>query len=293
MVSLKLNKFSLSCIFLITISAPLTVFSQPSNHSVFGQFELNIGSRPAVPYLPLDNYNTSLTDSGTGSQYTVPVSRHHIIPFNVLRAFYNRVSQQNALTRTRGFWGIFSDNLVHYASAGGSNCQIMGIDLVDAANLAEGQGLGITTGGGSSMAPGFDTFEQFYAWLPGNLFIGPNNRSDDPSNMFESNVRVVVGDENFNILSRTYNNMIRYNNGDNSVLNSITSDLSRIAKRTTVYSLRAGDWEFVNGKYRLRTTSKFSVQTVDKNIRYSNDNTCDSFRPNLKSLLIHSVINDD
>lgn len=293
MLSLKINKFSLRCVLLIAISAPLTVFSQPSYNSVFGQFELNIGSRPAVPYLPLNNYNTNLTDSGTGSQYTVPVSRHHIIPFNVLRAFYNRVSQQNALTQTRGFWGVFSNNLVYYASAGGSNCQIMGSDLVDAANLAEGQGLGITTGGGSSLAPGFDTFEQFYAWLPGNLFIGPNNRSDDPTNGFESNARVVVGDENFNILSRTYNNMIRYNNGDNSVLNSITSDLSRIANRRTVYSLRADDWEFVNGSYRLRTTGKFTSQADDINKNYSNGNTCESFRPNLKSLLIHSVINDD
>lgn len=293
MVSLKINKLSLRCVLLITMSAPLTVFSQPSNNSVFGQFELNIGSRPSVPYLPLNNYNTSLTDSGTGSQYTVAVSRHHIIPFNVLRAFYNRVSQQNALTQTRGFLGVFSNNLVYYASAGGSNCQIMGNDLVDAANLAEGQGLGITTGGGSSMAPGFDTFEQFYAWLPGNLFIGPNNRSDDPMDRFESNARVVVGDENFNILSRTYNNMIRYNNGDNSLLNSITSDLSRIANRRTVYSLRAGDWEFVNGKYRLRTTGKFTDPADDINKNHYNGNTCESFRPNLKSLLIHSVINDN
>lgn len=293
MFSLKINKISLRCVLLIAISAPLTVFSQPSHNSVFGQFELNIGSRPAVPYIPLNNYNTNLTASGTGSQYTVPVSRHHIIPFNVLRAFYNRVSQQNALTQTRGFLGVFSNNLAYYASAGGSNCQIMGIDLVDAANLAEGQGLGITTGGGSRLAPGFDTFEQFYAWLPGNLFIGPNNRSDDPSDGFESNARVVVGDENFNILSRTYNNMIRYNNGDNSVLNSITSDLSRIANRRTVYSLRADDWEFVNGKYRLRTTGKFTSQADDVNKTYSNGDTCESFRPNLKSLLIHSVINDD
>lgn len=161
-------------------------------NDIHGSFALNINYRPAVPYPALDNFNARLTESGRGPSYTVEVSRHHIIPFNLLRNFYNRVSENNRLTNLSGFLNTYSDNVRLYASSNGIDCSRLGNDLFNAGNLAQGQSTGWTISGGGGMPYGFDTFEQFYAWLPGNLFIGPNNRSDDPSEGFESNAHVMA-----------------------------------------------------------------------------------------------------
>ncbi|AZC39470.1 hypothetical protein C4K37_5105 [Pseudomonas chlororaphis subsp. piscium] len=257
---------------------PAFALSQPENQFPAGGYNLVIEARPSVPYPGLDNYNVDLTASGVGPNYTVSVSRHHIIPFNVLRLFYNRVVENNALANARGFFGTYANNVRFYAQANGINCDSLGDDLITAANIAQAQGYGIVHGSGNDNAPGFDTFEQFYAWIPGNLFIGPNNRSDDPHDGFESGAGVVVGSGTFSILSRLYSNMNRYNNGDDSVLNAIVVDLTKIASHKKIYTLRAEDWEFIGGKYRLRKLEPEFNNNADIDSDYYSDK-CDNEQP--------------
>lgn len=263
--------------------------AQPDNFPV-GEFELNIGVRPSVPYPIMDNYNQSLTGHGVGPSYTVTVSRHHIIPFNALRSFYNRVSERNRLRNLSGFFNSYSNNLYLYAGSNGVDCARLGNDLIDAGNLAQSQSYGLVRAGGNNSALGFDTFEQFYAWLPGNLFIGPNNRSDDPGEGFESNAAVVVGTANFDILSRAYGNILLYlSNNDDSLLNSISADLTRISQRQNVYSLNPESWEYINGKYRLSNQRKLlSNNPPDDKAKYSDE--CTGMSPTFKNILHATVL---
>lgn len=282
------NKIKICTIFLLCFHSELG-FSQPNKFPA-GKFELNIGARPSAPYSALENYNADLTAHGNGSSFTVSVSRHHIIPFNVLRSFYNRVADRGRLRNLSGFFNTYSNNLYLYAGSNGIDCVRLGHDLVDAGNLGLAQGYGMARAGGSNHALGFDTFEQFYAWLPGNLFIGPNNRSDDPEENFELNASVIVGTTNFDILYRAYQDMNLYlSTNDDSLLNSIAVNLSKISNRKSIYELNANDWEFVNGKYRISRQKKLPIELAPGD-SINNTNECKNFTPTfmhtLSSILI-------
>lgn len=281
MTLLKRNKYSIVLLFLYSSLACSQVNNIPA-----GDFELVIGARPSVPYPAMNNFNSDLTEQGSGPSFTVPVSRHHIIPFNTLMRFYNRVAEINRLPNLRGFFGTLSYNLGLYASSNGIDCDRLGDDLINAGNLGLAQGMGLARPGGNNLALGFDTFEQFYAWLPGNIFIGPSNRSDDPHNGFEVNAHVVVGAPDFDVLARANANINLFlNNDDYSLLNSISADLSSIAKRKQIYPLNPQDWvKGSNGEYHLsggkNSTMKQSVSdiTID-------DEQCNLLRPTLMGSL--------
>ncbi|MFT9636394.1 hypothetical protein ACMZ49_03650 [Alcaligenes phenolicus] len=245
---------------------PILSIASPNEDWPIGNFKLTIDSRPSTPYPSLQNYNTTLTSQGAGGNYPVTVSRHHIIPLNVLREFYNEVSRRERLRSIHGFFSVYSSHIHSYASANNINCAPIDGDLLGAENLALAQGYGIARGSGTSWAPNFDTFAQFYAWLPGNLFVGPNNRSDDPRDGFEVNAAVVVGTSYFNIAQRAYDNMQRFNSGDQNpnLYNAITHDLTIMAQRTTIFALDPDNWEYVHGSYRLKRNNQSSSKKTKK-----------------------------
>ncbi|RZF23554.1 hypothetical protein EVC45_43830 [Paraburkholderia sp. UYCP14C] len=280
--ALKLNVIA---IFIL----PIIVFASPNDDlpigSFNGKFELNIEARPSTPYAAMRNYNTNLTEQGSGPAYPTAVSRHHIIPLDVLNRFYNRLAELNRFPNVGGFFNAYANNVRFYAGYNEINCGNLDIDLVNAGNLAIAQGLFMAQPGGHAMAPGFDTFEQFYAWLPGNLFIGPSPtiRSDDPSTRedpFERNAHVIVGAEYFNVLSRVYQNMTRFIRGDDSVLNSISVDLTRVAQRRQIFPLNPHNWLYTHGEYRLRDDNSDNGGYAMKS-KVSNNDACVDMSPTL------------
>ena len=291
-----------SVLIVLSVSIPFISSSQSQNNieSYKGVFFLNIRQRPSAPYPVLQNYNAALTAHGSGREYQVPVSRHHIIPFNVLRDFYNRVSANNRLRRIGGFLLEFAENIESYANRAGLNVQRIGPEIQMAANLSEGQAVGFTRPSGQNIPPEFDTFEQFYAWLPGNLFIGPRNRSDDPENNFESNARAFLTQRDFERFERIYRDMVGYiESNDNGALNRLANDLPQLARRTGVYDINPEAWEFVNGKYRLKNRNRFTkkddfiypdlVQKEDE----VDDGSNHLYRPTLLQTLMHPIIFTD
>ena len=250
-----------------------------------GNYKIGIAasSRPGSPYPPLDNYNSGLTQHGTGAGFTVPVTRHHIIPYQLLRDFYNMITTNGDMARFRSFFLTMSNSMSYYASSNSINCA-GGVlsDLAAAATLAEAFGSLYINGGGQVPPPGLDTFQQFYTWLPGNLFIGPSNRSDDPHDgmAFEQNAATVVGAARFTILQRAYNNLIQYvQHGNATVLRAIATDLSRVASIRSIYALNPADWELVSGQYRLRTNVSRKIDgdtNSKKNNKYSD--TCQNIK---------------
>lgn len=241
---------------------PGFVYSQ-SDYFPVGGFNLQLTDRPGVPYTALNNYNRTLTQQGSGPLYPVPVSRHHIIPFSTLRGFYNRVATDGHLRELSSFLNVFSSSLNYYAGANGLNCRTIRSDIIEAENLAWSQSLGMAIYDGEQNAPGFDTFEQFYAWLPGNLFIGPTERNDDPNNGFETASRIIVESETYDELLSLYNEMRQYiADGNVDLLRKISMRLSRIAKKQRIYQLNSNDWkEDKNGKYVLKTPRQSTLTT--------------------------------
>jgi hypothetical protein len=282
-------------------------FANPNDNplaEIKGDFKLTLSERPNVPYQSLNNYNPSLTASGSGGNYIIGVSRHHIIPFGVLRGFYNKVAEKNRLRNLSGFLNSFSNSLSFYAASNGADCVSFGDDLVDAGNLAQGQAFGLTRTANLELNPnanaplGFATFEEFYAWLPGNLFIGPTNRTDDPQSGFEVSSRTIVGEDTYTTLFRAYNNMQNYiNTGDASLLNSISADLTKISKIKSIHPLKSEHWEV--GKdaddkyiYTIRKPSK-SLKAISQVDNEALSEECTDMRPTLMKYLYLSVFPDN
>lgn len=257
----------------------------PGNYKI----EIAASGRPSSPYPPLENYNRELTQHGTGSGFTVPVTRHHIIPYQLLRDFYNMVTTNGDMARFRSFFLTMSNSMSYYASSNSIDCSSGALsDLAAASTLAEAFGRLYVSGGGQINPPGLDTYQQFYTWLPGNLFIGPSNRSDDPHDgmAFEQNAATVVGSGRFTILQRAYNNLIQYvRHGNRAVLGAIATDLSRVATVRTIYSLDNSDWELISGQYRLRANAPRKIDAKkDLNTPNRYDDTCGNIKSNFKSM---------
>lgn len=289
-------------LFVIPTSIPFISSAQSQNSvNIYkGSFFLNIRQRPSAPYPALQNYNSNLTAHGNGQEFRVPVSRHHIIPFNILRDFYNRVSANNRLRRIGGFLFEFAENIEVYANRAGLNVQRIGPEIQMAANLSEGQAIGFTRPAGRNTPPEFDTFEQFYAWIPGNLFIGPRNRSDDPENNFERNARVFLTQRDYERLERIYQDMVSYiETNDNGALFRLANDLPQLARRTGVYDIDPEAWEFVNGQYRLINRNRLAKKDdyIDANLVQKQDGSDNGinhyYRPSLLQTLMQPITFSD
>jgi hypothetical protein len=221
-----------------------------------GEYRLEMTARRGAPYNPIQNYNTALTGQGAGPNFPVAMDRHHIIPYEVLQRFYNAIMNNGDQLRMRAFLSTFGESIPAYASAAQLDCFQNGPDYLRAANIAQALGFGWlrNTASDSAFVPdGLDTFQAFYAWIPGNIFIGPHNRSDDEHGPFETNARYIVGNDAFSLLRRLHDNMVAYAQGDTALLGSITTDLTRLSARRSVYQLNPDNWIFSGGSYRINT----------------------------------------
>ncbi|AAF03952.1 cell wall hydrolase [Candidatus Williamhamiltonella defendens] len=154
---------------------------------------------------------------------TVRAARHHIIPYQVLRDFYNAVitrGQSNPL-ELRTFGQILL-HLVDNASRLYQNTISLS-QLDDARSVAldfmHGVVLGDETRFSEQQVSGLYAIRTLFTWFPANIFIGPDTsyRFDDPGNGFEWNARSIVGAENFNRLEALHNLMVAYINKRNTL----------------------------------------------------------------------------
>lgn len=143
-------------------------------------------ARSTAPYPGLLRYTADLESTGTNpQQYPVVVIRHHIIPYNVLADFWNNLVVVGRLGDGPGL----ADGLLNAMITALNNYanNVHELDRVTVRDLLEGMANGSIRHDLNARPPeGLDTLAQIYEWLPGNLFIGPQNRSDDPGDMFET-----------------------------------------------------------------------------------------------------------
>ncbi|CAO5238463.1 hypothetical protein [Frankia sp. AgKG'84/4] len=128
---------------------------------------------------------------------TANLMYHHIVPFATLKNFWNTLVGSGGLKGCSFLpllWEKISkrqySDMLH--AVGG---RLYDNDLRDVADLAIRLYEGTVIHGESALRPtGWDNLTGVYAWLPGNLFVGPQNRLDDPKDSFDqAAVRVLQG----------------------------------------------------------------------------------------------------
>jgi hypothetical protein len=223
-----------------------------------GTFNLLMGERPGTIYPNLENYNQDLTHTGPNpDNFPVEMTRHHIIPYNQLRRFWNRMVQEGHLRNAPSslFDGI--TNLLRQDDTGFTLNQA---DREQAIQLLEDIRQGRVTHDANSLTPnGWDSFQQVYAWMPGNLFFGPggNFRTGDPGEEFEGDAGSVVGENGFAQYERANRLITQYDrNHGIGLVQDIARILGNIAspRRRQPFALNSANWyrETSTGKYRLR-----------------------------------------
>jgi hypothetical protein len=161
------------------------------------EFNFKLKERPDQPYKPLSNFDKKLKEQG--DKHPVPMARHHIIPYNTLRGFYNKAVDNKEVqlvgTALKGWVNKVSDNKDFN---GGINCE-------DAKEFIENV---LLAGKNILMRQVVQSIMTIlrgaYAWMPGNLFIGPEGgkRRDDPGEGFEEKSKYIIGNLKFNLIKK-------------------------------------------------------------------------------------------
>ncbi|MFE4512972.1 hypothetical protein ACFRMQ_02075 [Kitasatospora sp. NPDC056783] len=136
--------------------------------------------RPSHPYGSLRRERVPDHDGD------LEMARHHVTPYNQLKALWNANSTAPEVARTLLL--AIDANIDDYSdmsvSARKDNQRVREF----CALVANGE---VTHDPSGDRHPGWDGFCEIYAWLPGNLFIGPANRADDPGDHFEKDARPI------------------------------------------------------------------------------------------------------
>jgi hypothetical protein len=195
-----------------------------------------------------------------------------------------------------GFFNTLGNNLGAYASSGGAPCDQRHYASYSAAStISVAFGRGYMRNDETGISPfGFDDFQQFYSWLPGNIFEGPNGdqRTDDPSEEFEHNAATVVGTARANLLRQTYEDMRIYilsDGGEISALRRAGAGLAQIAQMRGITPLGSFDWERDGStpdgrpKYRLKKLDGYFPEPNMKEVVNGSD-TCMDIKPRFEAM---------
>lgn len=230
---------------------------QGADDTLVGNYNINIAGRPATIYPPISNYNTKLTKQGFGKDYPVAVSRHHIIPFNHLTKFYNKLVKNGEAYKLRSFLTKFNEKFAQFyrqKAIDEGNKKKYETTINNVNKFVLGLYWNKVVYDESKRRPeNFDEFQSYYAWLPGNLFIGPNKRSDDPGELFEKNSKTIVGSRRFDNLKNVYDLMQSYIDGKKVDFDKLSNGLRDIANLLDPQALKSSDWVLNNdGSYKIK-----------------------------------------
>jgi len=114
---------------------------------------------------------------------------------------------------------------------------------------------------GFNVPDGLDDFQEFYAWLPGNLFIGPTSRSDDPGSNIETGAQYILGATRYGTYQSANAAMLAYiASGRGGDLITAEELLAEIAAMPSVYPLSASNWiQNPDGTYKINTAGPRSL----------------------------------
>ncbi|HEX3524179.1 MAG TPA: hypothetical protein VHT52_19075 [Stellaceae bacterium] len=195
------------------------------------------------------------------------MTRHHVIPYNRLVQFWNTLLVNRQLGRGPGLANGLLNGMIatlnNYQFGPSRNNNILPDDRRNIIILLEGMRDGTIRHDEGVVRPDeIDNLAAVYQWLPGNLFIGPQNRSDDPGAAFETGAVVVVGGGNFSMYRRANDAIQTYLGAPGSVdgqneARQAADNLSDIATIESVFPLNPNNRvKNPNGSYRLASIAQ-------------------------------------
>ncbi|MFW5402704.1 hypothetical protein V2A85_23965, partial [Yersinia sp. 1252 StPb PI] len=225
-----------------------------------GRYDIAIDTGILSPFPAVLNFNNSLTEQGTSTNFPITATWFPIIPQGTLSIFLERVIHRGHLGILNGFLTQFGKTLRMYAGNGGVNCAVSptNTEIVEAANLSLAAAQQWVTGGGWRTAVGIKPFNAYYKWLPGNYYIGPTNRSDLPTaGNIDVEAQHIIGNSHWNLLNNLNVQIQLYLRNESTVtLEEINKQLMSLSETLSVAPLRPNNWQFSNGFYRINTSNQ-------------------------------------
>lgn len=208
-------------------------------------------------------------------KYPVKMARHHIIPGERLVGFWNSMVENNHLGNVirplrvsmNFLMSRMGSHVLHHVPTSQEKSNVS--KILDGMIKETIRHDPVNNYGYSPDS--WDTFKEFYFWIPNNLFIGPTSRSDDPANpphnrpdrefdyLFETGANHIVNHpETWQLLRRINDSMITYVGIEHVILpmptrqraEDIVQDLSTLMSQPN-----KKPYEF-NDKYWLATPTQ-------------------------------------
>ncbi|MDA3642459.1 hypothetical protein LZ318_21165 [Saccharopolyspora indica] len=199
--------------------------------------------RPAAPFAAVPNYKKDLSGPAQPPNTGVPMTRHHIIPYSTLKNYWNALLAQGRFGDLRLVLGEIARTMGRY------RLNFNDAERSGVAELARSISTETHDPGATGKPKFYDGLMQVYCWLPGNLFLGPKARSDDPGEGFDR-AAGLLGLSWYGQLVRAYDSMQRYTT-DPSGGNAVASALCRTVKRQDYAPVDAKRWTLSQGTYRI------------------------------------------
>lgn len=192
-----------------------------------------------------------------GQSGTVDLTRHHVIPFQFLRKFFNFAATVTVDAKVRTAIDKEIRQLMDsYVDKKGLPSQILK-----------------RTRGKTNPETIINALQVFYSWLPGNIFYGPKPevRSDDPGSAFEVDCYEIIGDKNYKTVGNLYVRMVNFVESSKyrtaEIFRKITEDLLGLIVKRTPVEYNAKQWEVdpkKPGKYRIHRREREDESKIPK-----------------------------
>lgn len=242
-------------LFQSVVMTPPDKFTITDNDAnCYYSYHISFGSRPRP------NRVLNITDANSmpyPPEHIRP-SRHHIIPFQTLRGFYNRLIGDESNFR------YFFEHVLQLAA------EFVGRDLRTYENLIVSRRYPLEDLPDilrNHIIRDLDQHNQenlareLYVWLPFNIFFGPapNARADDPSHGIEEDAHVMAGWSRVQQLRQMYDRMNAYINGDQINPEPLIYEMGDLLRTTQL------PYDFNPNQWRIHISSgRFVIATPER-----------------------------
>eukprot|EP01084_Bolivina_argentea_P166275 288713_1 len=167
----------------------------------------------------------------------IATSKHHVISREILKNFWNKVKTDSQMHELGDLFEALKLRVPHCAARLDA-MKVAGFWGAVAANVCD------------------NTILKWYLWLPGNLFIGPTQRTDDAGEEFEYVAKKLMNNnDRYTDLERAHHWIKRYMGMDHrspaaakaNVIQIAADHLTEVAKRANPHEYNPQKWKLVIG----------------------------------------------
>ncbi|TCJ32707.1 hypothetical protein E0504_41625 [Parafrankia sp. BMG5.11] len=209
------------------------------------EYNLKLDDRPSHPFRGLEPVTISGRPSG--------LTYHHIVPYSKLRDFWNKLVENGDIKRCK-FLPPLRDMISEktYVNILSPDGRRSDAEMQAVKDLVSDIYMGRVSHGSSRLRPeGWDNLVGIYAWLPGNLFVGPTDRCDDPKDKIDDAAFRTKGARQVRrrILSESYEEILAYLKGATARKSKFASEaLYKVVRYPKLQDFDLRDWTWIDGE---------------------------------------------